>query len=704
MSDPADEPALVPEPVAPLDEFDVPPGQERDTILTELCLNDIYEDRCGSMLKVPVHAKHSELYTEYQTSKSRDEKLADCHSIEHKKYKAYLPNRGILGKSESHLFKDHLVSKAVTQASLSKCYDRAHVEKCGVLVINVATIIDEPIRFAYHGKSDSVIVVMSTDIDRIPGQGARRRMLLDIVKRVGDASAEWLRKPGADALHELGLVDYEAVRVRNPPKGEPDGTGAQKGKKKGEWDATHARMDKGKDLGKGYKGSKFGKGPEFGKNFDFGKFGAPFDPYFSKPKGFGKFDAYFDSYYGGKNGKSKSKSDSYQRDYLWPHSDDWHLVGKDSDDYGFGKPKGASGEWGPAHTGKGPPTDPTATSRDSSSYTGPPKANRKIFTMGAEYIESGIELLLTDPRIKAECFVDCLSLSDSGGNKPTKHETGLDHTLREKLRRQAGFRELCVQATGILEEHGVLVLWCRHGFHRSVGIAEVLRGELPDVQCLHLTIHRHKDRYERDRSTSLWVPKMTYPAMKRAMEEFAETVIAGLRDDRAELQEQLYNSELENAELKARNRVLEKNLSGSKGVESHDSKDPPKGKSGSGGSDSAPKKDPKEIADKFLTSVLQPTKYQYMRTEGLCTYDGDGSQLYMCALCTGWDEAERTCTYIHPVSAVHLESGVHLRNVSWHCYMKREYQMGDWYRELAERAEYREGWQEVTAKRRKKGQ
>ena len=113
-------------PTVPSDDSDVPPGPERDKITADLCLQEVYEgDRCGSIIKVPVHSKHSDLYTEYKTSKSVDEKFADCHSIENKKFKSNLPNRGILGKTEIHVFKDHLVSKAITQAALSKSYDRA---------------------------------------------------------------------------------------------------------------------------------------------------------------------------------------------------------------------------------------------------------------------------------------------------------------------------------------------------------------------------------------------------------------------------------------------------------------------------------------------------------------------------------------------------------------------------------------------------
>ena len=86
------EPALVPEPVRdiPSDDFDVPPGPERDKIIADLCLQEVYEgDRCGSIIKVPVHSKHSDLYTEYKTSKSVDEKFADCHSVENKKFKSF---------------------------------------------------------------------------------------------------------------------------------------------------------------------------------------------------------------------------------------------------------------------------------------------------------------------------------------------------------------------------------------------------------------------------------------------------------------------------------------------------------------------------------------------------------------------------------------------------------------------------------------
>ena len=709
MSDPAaDEPELVPGPVAPVDEFEVPPGDTRDTILSDLGLSEIYDNRCGSMIKVPVDARHVDLYTEFTTSKSKEEVYADCFSADNKKYRSHLPNRALLGKTEIHVYKDHLVSKAITQASLSKCYDLAHLEKHGVTIINVATIIEDPIRFAYHGRSDSLIIVTSTDIDRLPGQGDRRRMLLNIVKRVGTAGAEWLRKPGADTLHELGLVDYETVRVRNPApkqKGERDGTRAPT-EKKGEWDWTHAQK------------GKFVKGPEFGKQYGKGKFdckyGKPkgkfddwFDPYYGKPKGkLGKFDDWFDPWSKGKFGKPFDEWTPVGKGF-----DDWTPVGKGFDDFGLGKSKDSPGEWSFIHAGKGPPTAPTAVSRDSSvseeSSAGHTQQPPKIFTLGAEYIhsESIATRLKGDSRIVEGCFVSCLPLRDKDPqNRPTKHETGMAVSLQEKLQRQTGFAELLDKSKKTLEKYGVLALYCRHGFHRSVGIAQILKKELPNVDCVHMTLHKHKDRYAQ--TPGLWSrKKMSYEQMDTAIAELAKQWPAG--PNRAELQEQLQLKETQ-----ARCRALERKLqeskgnqnpgseSQSKGVASPASKDPPKGSSNPGGT-VLPPKDPKRVADRLLSDTLKPSKYQYMRTEGLCQYDTE-RKMHMCALCDVYSEELGKPVYINPITPAHLDSHQHLMNVAWHCHMKGDGQTRDWYYELAHRVQLTSEWE--TVKYRKKGE
>ena len=702
MSEPAEGPELVPGPVGPVDEYDA--THQATAILSDLKLADIYSERRGTILKVAVDRRHTELFTEFKQSKPSDNMYADCASLDGAQYKRRLPTNAYVGKSETHMFKDHLVSKSVSQACLSVRYDKAHLDSHGVLIVLVDTIIDEPIRFAYHEGSDSCIIVSSTDIDALAGYAERRSMLLKIAKRIGDATVPWVHKPGSDVLHNVGLVDYESVRVRNPvaPKNP-----APKGKDKGEWGHTHARF--GKDKGEwGHTHAQYGKGPGFGK--DFGRHENPWDWEFPELKGFGKSDPYwkgfgkFDPF--GKSdwyGKNFGKFDGFGKDY-----------GKFD---GFGKDRGKFDGFGksfePRDTGKAgksKDSDPIGKGewnviQKGEEPKGLPPVPPKIFTLGAEYLESeSLKSKLSDPRVRQGCFVSCLTLRDKNDRtRPTKDETGLDTSLQDKLQRQAGFTELRDQARQTLEEYGCLVLWCRHGFHRSAGIAEIVRNEFaPNARCIHLTIHRHRDRYRNGGKPDLWArkdPKTPERELDAAMNHFIKEFPAG-QGAGAELQEQLYRAELEKAEAQARIRVLEKRLSESKGDGSPGSavSVPPKGDANPGGSvivSAGPtpaesvQKDPRETAEKFLSQILKESKFQYMRSEGLYAYSTE-KKVFMCSLCDRWDADSEKYQPICPVTEKHLESSDHLEKVAWHFYKTqgRESAAGNRFWQLCKRDEW----------------
>ena len=70
MSDPAEGPELVPGPVGPVDEYDA--THQATAILSDLKLADIYNERRGTILKVAVDRRHTELFTEFKQSKPSD--------------------------------------------------------------------------------------------------------------------------------------------------------------------------------------------------------------------------------------------------------------------------------------------------------------------------------------------------------------------------------------------------------------------------------------------------------------------------------------------------------------------------------------------------------------------------------------------------------------------------------------------------------
>ena len=655
------------------------------------------------VLKLRIDERHDQLLDEYPNHpESRiADRFADISSLNGKRFRSLLPLQVVMETTVSELLKVHLMFKAVVQSGLSHSvlFFPAATGNSTHAVIEIDTVSNAK-TYAFV-SADFLYVVCDNQHHQRQFSTLER-----VFRRVGNVDAQWLAKSDSrnssdhvrNWITPAGLVDYASIKV--PQHTAPKGKDGKKG-------------GLGKDQPPMYDGKKGGPGKHQPPMH------APWNPH-----GKGWYDHPYGLPYSGKDWLEKGEP--------------WHFV---EPDFGKGKFKGFWHD--PAHfmdkgkqpgfafgvgKGKGPNVATTNPSPQPSiwapnpatTHEGPPRAIL-IQTAGAEHLESENVFDRTDGSFMSCDILDCLDIPDPGKDgRARRDETGLDQTLQAKLLAQDGFLNILEQGRQMLEARGQIFVFCRHGFHRSVGCGEILAAEMRakgfSVEVTHHTLHKHSERFKgkgKGKSKDVRTPKLSKEELQeiifgfghnldvRALqpgvgdlaasdEEYEppesedESWVQAVLDDKdRELDALTVAKDREIAELQERVNVLE-----SQAPARPASTVLPAPRKANGVSrpiqpsqiDSVEDRTRKKAADEQLALILRDRRFEYMRDFHVYS---DSKGMYLCKMCMNWDQATQTKVPCKPVTPEHLQSWDHLNIMSRHYFMNKDKQRSDDFMNLA---------------------
>ena len=691
-----------------------PPGATVDEKLDEasLFLKSIglnYEVR--RVLKLRIDERFFDLLSEYPEHPERKtaERFSDISSLHGKKFRSLLPFGAVMDTTTSELLKVHLMFKAVVQSGLSHhfSFHTAATEKSTHAVIDIETVSTAKI-YAY---------VMG-DYLYVASDSPRCQMITleRIFRRVGNLDEKWLSKNDDTTFVQTwiapaGLVDYASTKVSNRPT--PKGKdGKAKGDGKGD-PAPKAKDGKTKGNGKGKDFKPFdGKGNDFYNQLPGKGKGGPQMPKGWDPHGNGP-PPWYDPYY---DGPPKGKQ-------AWPIHPAAHAVHSgmyglpfSGKDWLYDKGKGSKGNQNDATANSGPQPAPRPSLWGLRPPPEPATANAGpliIQTAGAEHLESEDVLNLTDGIFMSEDILDCLDIPDPGSNgRANFNETGLHKSLQNKLLSQDGFLDVLQQGRVMLARRGMLFVMCRHGFHRSVGCAEILGAEMRangfSVEIKHHTLHKHATRTQKPKGAGK--SRVSKAELKELIFRFghaldcrALAVPDGDDEPPGETEMAISDEdgppESENSRLmislddhEAALDVRDKEIHTLKAqLALHESQaqarrpqnalqSAPTRPVQQSRMDAVQSRTQKKLADDKLREVCKDYRFEYI-TE-FCIYDEVAGK-FVCKMCKTWDKDQKASVFCQDITKEHLQSYNHLNAMSRYFFNKGQKEKSDHFWNLA---------------------
>lgn len=654
-------------------------------------------------MKLCIDERHGEILKEYpgHAEARTADRFADISSLNGKKFKSNLPYQATIGKSEQALLHQHLLFKGLVQSGLSHqiVLLPATTGNATHVVLEIDHVSNAKI-FAFL-YSDCNLFVVSEQ------QNCKFDTLERVFRRLGNVDEKWLAK-SEDTPENFarkwtlpdGLVDYASTKSKNQQN--PPNAGNQTAKGKDQTSKGKGGSGLGKNQPPAQDGKAKGKdksGKDKGKGFGDDWYGKGKDWFHEQQRG-------MEIWYRGDtplkghhlfvyDEKGKGKP-IYAEPYGHAFSGkDWLQKGK----VAFGAGKGGKGPQGKAPWAPVPPQQPATTD------TGPPIL---IQTAGAENLQ-GI-LSLTDDSFMSCDLLDLLDCSDPGtDNRATRDETGLDRSLQDKLLAQDVFREILEHGRQMLAARGRLFVFCRHGYHRSVGCAEILAAELRSmgltVEVTHHSLHNHANRYQKGAGKSksvrkskdelrsvifqfghdldvraLAVPDEDAPPGDFSQYEWPDDgwdpadsdeddAPPGLHVDAVVYEEALKKVD----ELQERVNFLESQApiqADTRATQAPATVLPPKATQPiQNMTDPVQSRTQKRLADEKLRAILQDRRFAYMKD--FSTYD-DGK--YFCTKCLKWCPTQNTRVVCKEVAEEHLNSRDHLSIMARHYHLQGDMQ------------------------------
>ena len=674
-----------------------PPGATVDEKLDEatLFLKSIglnYEVR--RVLKLRIDERFFDLLSEYPEHPERKtaERFSDISSFHGKKFRSLLPFGAVMDTTTSELLKVHLMFKAVVQSGISHhfSFHTAATEKSTHAVIDIDTV-----------STAKIYAFITGDYLYVASDSPRCQMITleRIFRRVGNLDEKWLSKSDDTAFVQTwiapaGLVDYASTKVSNRPA--PKGKdGKPKGDGKGD-PAPKGKDGKAKGNGKGKDFKPFdGKGNDFYHPLPGKGKGGPQMPKGWDPHGNGP-PPWYDPYY---DGPPKGKQ-------AWPIHPAAHAVHSgmyglpfSGKDWLYEKGKGSKGHQNDATANPGPQPAPRPSLWGLRPPPEPATANAGpliIQTAGAEHLESEDVLNLTDGNFMSNDILDCLDIPDPGSNgRANFNETGLHKSLQNKLLSQDAFLDVLQQGKVMLERRGMLFVMCRHGFHRSVGCAEILGAEMRahgfSVEIKHHTLHKHATRTQKPKGAGK--SRVSKAELKDLIFRFghaldcrALAVPDGDDEPPGETEMSISDEdgppESENSHLmvslddhEAALDVRDKEIETLKAqLALHESQaqarrpqnvlqSAPTRPVQQSRVDAVQSRTQKKLADERLSKVLQDRRYEYM--SDYCVYSESAGK-YFCRVCLKWSPEQNTRIPYKEASVDHVNSREHLTAMSRH--------------------------------------
>ena len=269
---------------------------------------------------------------------------------------------------------------------------------------------------------------------------------------------------------------------------------------------------------------------------------------------------------------------------------------------------------------------------------------------------------------------------------------------------QPGFHQLLEQGRHMLSTRGQIFILCRYGFHRSVGLAEILANELQSqghaVQVTHHTIHKHAERNNNSKGKSKGFGKSK--DVKKSVHELREIIFKfghdldcralrvpdgddsppGLQSHASDedgppesddgwIQAALDEKDRELIERDREIELLQSRLAEAEGqaqsrpAQATARPAPPRATRPIQPAqvDSVQDRTQKRLADEKLKEILQDRRFEYMRD--FCVYSKAAGQFH-CKLCLKWCPENQTRITHKELTPEHLNSHGHLNLMSRH--------------------------------------